>query len=94
MHADDHRRRQCHDDDVVERQSGMARLCPRPIPERLDDRAAEEGGEVVALGKDGEVDRHAQIADDIGDGIGVAIERRNIGGHRDDRLPHDRVAGP
>ena len=94
QHADNHRLRQRYDDDVVERQAGIARLRPRPIAERLDDVAAEQRREMIALGENGEVDRHTEVADDIGDGVGVTVEHGNICGRRHNRLPDDRVAAP
>ena len=66
QHPDDYRLRQGDDQDVVQRQSGILRLCPGPGAERLDDLAAEESRKMTALDKDGQTDRRAETSNDVG----------------------------
>ena len=94
QHPDDDGLRQRYDDNVFERQTGILRLRPGPGAERRNDLAAEQNREMIALGKNRQINRRAQPPDDIGNRIGVTVECRSIRRQCSEPLPDYCAAAP
>src|SRR5215831_10565178 len=78
--------RQGYDDDIVEREVGVLRLCLRPRRERACDIVTEHDHEVIAFGEDHQARWRPDPTNDVRNRVRVTGERPNSGRQfRDDR---------
>src|SRR5262249_42870293 len=78
--------RQGYNDDIVETEVGVLRLCLRPRREGACDIVAEHDHEVIAFGEDHQTRWRSDPANDVRNRVRVTGERPNAGlQFRDDR---------